>query len=276
MQATSTRRSAIKRFNRKPKKHLQGTPMQLAVLEHLHDYRYSHTKQIKAALGSPQYLEDVLPDLVDYGYIGVPPFAVDRCARKKIPYVYELRERGAEFYASKRGPRARHTAGNWGEHDLLTCCHKFSFELAPRVIPELILRTPQAVLTHPDYPEAMKGNPTPFTIPTDPPLEYDLPLFGYDYRGKKIFGFVETDNNTHSLKDIKSKIDRSIEFLEERMAVTLFGMPSQLINFFYLTRNLTRMEDMADLVPKEYQSRFHFKWTGGFDTKLRPPRLTSF
>jgi len=266
------RRSALKRFNRKPKTHLKGTDRQLAILELLRDNRYLATPYIQAALGSPQYVEDVLPDLVEKGYIGVPAKAIDRCKTHAVPHAYELLPRGEELLAQKRGPKPRHIAGNWFEHDFLTCCHKFSFEHAARVVPGLKVRTAHSILEHENCPEATRLSPTPFVIPTDPPLEFDADPFGYEYEGKLLFCYFETDTGTHKRADVKHKIDRACEFLERKMAVTMFGMPSKLMHFFFITNNEERMEDFSEHVPDDWASRFHFKWTPcSFETKFPPP-----
>lgn len=268
---TTLRRSALKRRFRNPKGHLTGREMELAILELLRDNRYSATPYIKAAVGNVEYVENVLPDLVEKHYIGIPAKAVDRCKTKAVPHVYELLPRGLDFLKAHDRHIERHTAGNWFEHDFLTCCHKFSFEHSTRTIRGFVLRTPKSILEHDNCPPST----TNFVIPTDPALEYDLDLFGLEYlpSARKLFCFVETDTGTHKRDDVKDKIRRSVEFLERKMGAKLFGFPTkfELEHFFYITNTEDRLEDFAGAVPTEWSDRFHFKWTDkSFDTKFPP------
>lgn len=267
----TTRRSAFKQ-PRNPSGHLTGTPTELAVLELLRDYRYLPSTHIKAGLpNGSQYIEDVLPNLVEKHYIGIPEKARDRCKTKAVPFVYEVLPRGLAFLAMHGRPSVRAIASNWFEHDFLTCCIQFSFDIAVREVPGLAKRTPQSILDHENCPAETRESAAPFVIPTEPPLIFDADPFGFELNGRLVFfhGF-ETDNRTHKLADLESKIDRAAQYLDEKMPVSMFGIPTRLMHFAFITRSEDRMENIMRFVPDRYADRFHFKYSGGFDTKFPP------
>jgi hypothetical protein len=240
----------------------------------LRDYRYLPSTYIKAALtAGAEYVEDVLPNLVEKHYIGIPESARDRCKTKQIPYVYELRPRGLSFLARNGRAAERALASNWFEHDVLACITQFSFDMAPRVISGLSKRTSQSILFHQNCPEATRKSLTPFLIPTNPPLDADAKPFGFELNGKLIFfhGF-EADNGTETVRTtVKSKIDRYVTYLERNMPTRLYGMLRNHMHILFVTISQDRAEHMAGLVPDAWADRFHFKATSGFDTRFPAP-----
>jgi hypothetical protein len=269
----TARRSAFKQ-PRKPTGHLTGSPTQLAILELLRDYRYLPSTYIKALIpAGAEYVENVLPDLVEKHYIGIPEKAVDRCKTRQVPYVYELLPRGVTFLAQNGRPTSRSLASNWFSHDVLACTIQASFDLAPTVIPGLLKRTPQAILAHENCPPRTKESLTPFVIDTKPVLEADADPFGFEYNSKLIFfhGF-EADNGTETIiTTVKNKIERYCEYFERKLPTKMFGMGKDHVHILFVTINEDRARHMAEHVPKEWADRFHFKATSGFDTTFPPP-----
>ena len=247
--------------------------MQLAVLELLRDYRYLPTPYIKHALGSPEYIEDILPELANKHYIGIPEKARNRCKTKAVPYVYELWPRGLAFLAKHERNTDRAVAGNWFEHDFLAECVRFSFDRGPIEVPGLRKRDAQSILRHENCPPQTRNSPTPFVIPTYPPLKADAEPFGFEYDGKLVFfhGF-EADNGTETISTtIKSKIERYSLYLDDGGPTRLFGMLKSHMHILFVTISEARLQHMLDYVPEHLADRFYFKATTGFNQKFPPP-----
>jgi hypothetical protein len=264
------RRSAFKQA-RNPSGHLSGSATELAILELLRDYRYLPTPYVKAGVNAgPQYVEDVLTNLVDKHYVGIPEAAKDRCKTKAVPYVYELLPRGLAFLAKNGRQTQRAVASNWFEHDVLACTVQFSFDQAPKEVPGLKKRTSQSILRHENCPPATRSSLTPFTIQTRPPLNADADPFGLEFNGRMVFfhGF-EADNGTETIATtVRRKIDRYQEYLESKGPVRMFGMPTDWMHILFVTTSQDRADHIAEYFPSD---KFHAKATSGFDTKFPLP-----
>jgi hypothetical protein len=268
------RRSAFKQ-PRKPSGHLTGTPTQLAICELLQTYRYLPTTYIKAWIGSGEYIENVLTDLVEKHYIGIPERAVNRCKTKAVPYVYELLSRGQAFLAlhGRLGDRAKGgRGGGWFEHDFLISVIQYSFDIAPRAIAGLRVRSPQSILAHENCPETTRAHKTPFVIPTEPPLTADADPFGLELDGKLVFfhGF-EADNHTETLATLQRKVDRYAVYLRQHMPTRMFGMLKNHMHILIVTTSEGSMANLTHMVPEDLADRFHFKTINGFHSKFPPP-----
>lgn len=261
------RRSAFKQ-PRNPSGHLKGTETQLAILELLRDYRYLPSTYIKAGVSAgPEYVEDVLPELVDKHYIGIPEKAVDRCKNRAVPYVYELRPRGLAFLARNGRDTKRTLASNWFEHDFLASIIQFSFD---RPVDGLTKRTSRSILTHENCPPQTRASAVPFLIQSKPPLDADADPFGFEHKGELVFfhGF-EADNGTESISTtVKSKIDRYAKYLDDKGPVRMFGIPTRLMHILFITTSQDRADHIAEYFPSD---RFHIKATSGFRDKFPPP-----
>jgi hypothetical protein len=273
------RRSAF-RGPRKPAAAVKGTATELAVLELLQKYRFLPSTYIRAHFAATQYIEDVLPNLVEAHLIGIPSKAQDRCKTRAVPYVYELRPLG-EVMLAKRGKWSEGQrggkGGGWFEHDFLCSIVQYSFDQAPAAVPGLSLRTPHSILDHPNCPEATRRSLTPFVIPTAPKLTADAEPFGFEYQGSKIFfhGF-EADCSTESLNTIKSKLERYSQYLDHHLPTKMYGFLKNHMHILIVTTSERRARNMATLVPDHLADRFHFKAIPGFHDKFPPPTAHLF
>lgn len=266
-----------------------GRGKQLELLDALQTYEVLPTSYLHHLLGY-QYGRDLIRLLNGEGYIRIPEGAGRILDARTREACWELTDKGRLLLASHERFRHEPRGDDQFSHKYLRSIIQFSFDQAPREIPNLKKRAVVDILAHPNCPpalvkEAQEGNNVSYIPLKDTYVKPDAPLFGFEYAkpdGKKrtlyLHGF-EADRGTQPLtgfdrQTIQRKVKHYCEYLKGPRPLfnTRYGLMNCLIAFVCVdAHRAASILDVIEREAKDLSHKFIVKVTKPFESRSPVP-----
>jgi hypothetical protein len=268
-------------FKKRPFGTVKGTTRQLDLLDLLQTYELLPADYLMAAYDKPEGAQRLITLLNHNGYIGIVEASTRHMRVYNRPKVYELTPKGIQLLKDKDRWRDRVWERDHFLHKFLRTLVQFSFDIAPKEVPGLTLRTLEDILAHPRCPDATRHEERPsYFVAAGHQIRPDGELFGYELNRRYFYLHGHEDDrgtetrgrsNIYGKKTITAMIRGYAEYLDQGMYQTRYGIRNVSIPIICTTYPdlLAIFEVIKREVPSEQWPRFLGKVIPDF-TSMEP------
>jgi hypothetical protein len=221
-------------FKKRPFGTVKGTTRQLNFLDLLQTYELLPADYLMAAYEKPEGAQRLITLFNHNGYIDIVEPSTRHRRVYNRPKIYELTPKGIQLLKDKGRWHNRVWERDHFLHKHLRTLVQFSFDIAPKEVAGLTLRTLQDILAHPNCPDATRHEERPsYFTAAGHQIRPDADLFGYQLNGRYFYLHGHEDDrgtevrggsSIYGKKTITAMIRGYVEYLQLRMYRTKYGI----------------------------------------------------